>query len=89
MSKNIFDYEQNSKEDINTEQQKSVEDMIDYYQKFSQDDLVKELFKVASSEKEKGNLTREKLEEIKNTILPYLNQNQIDFFEKLIEKLNV
>lgn len=89
MSKNIFDYEQNSKEDINTEQQKSVEDMIDYYQNFSQDDLVKELFKVASSEKEKGNLTREKLEEIKNTILPYLNQNQIDFFEKLIEKLNV
>ena len=89
MSKNIFDYEQNSKEDINIEQQKSVEDMIDYYQKFSQDDLVKELFKVASSEKEKGNLTREKLEEIKNTILPYLNQNQIDFFEKLIEKLNV
>ena len=89
MSKNIFDYEQNSKEDINTEQQKSVEDMIDYYQNFSQDDLVKELFKVASSEKEKGNLTKEKLEEIKNTILPYLNQNQIDFFEKLIEKLNV
>ena len=89
MSKNIFDYEQNSKEDINTEQQKSVEEMIDYYQNFSQDDLVKELFKVASSEKEKGNLTREKLEEIKNTILPYLNQNQIDFFEKLIEKLNV
>ena len=89
MSKNIFDYEQNSKEDINTEQQKTVEDMIDYYQNFSQDDLVKELFKVASSEKEKGNLTKEKLEEIKNTILPYLNQNQIDFFEKLIEKLNV
>ncbi len=89
MSKNIFDYEQNSKEDINTEQQKSVEEMIDYYQNFSQDDLVKELFKVASSEKEKGNLTKEKLEEIKNTILPYLNQNQIDFFEKLIEKLNV
>ncbi len=89
MSKNIFDYEQNSKENIEGEKQKSVEDMIDYYQNFSQDELVKELFKVASSEKEKGNLTKEKLEEIKNTILPYLNQNQIDFFEKLIEKLNV
>ena len=40
-------------------------------------------------EKEKGTLTKERLDDIKATILPYLNENQIEFLDKLIEKLNV
>lgn len=90
MSKSIFDFVANednaSNEGIN---QKSAEKLYNQYKDYSQQELMQELFKVASSEKEKGTLTKEKLQGIRSTILPYLNDSQIDFLDKLIEKLNV
>ncbi len=97
MSKNIFDFE-NLEEKVSEEKsnfnkkantQKTAEELINHYQGYSQQDLIGELFKVAAIEKEKGTLTKERLDDIKATILPYLNENQIEFLDKLIEKLNV
>ena len=97
MPKNIFDFE-DAKEKVSEEKstanekpnpQKTAEELINHYQGYSQQDLIGELFKVASVEKEKGTLTKERLDDIKATILPYLNENQIAFLDKLIEKLNV
>ena len=97
MSKNIFDFE-NLEEKVSEEKsnfnkkvntQKTAEELINHYQGYSQQDLIGELFKVAAIEKEKGTLTKERLDDIKAIILPYLNENQIEFLDKLIEKLNV
>ena len=62
MSKSIFDFVPN--EDSNIEKEKidksKVESMYNHYKDYSQQDLMQELFRVASSEKEKGTLTKEK-----------------------------
>ena len=91
MPKSIFDYVPDE-EKISKAESKAPQDaekLIEHYKGFSQDELIKELFRVASSEKEKGTITKEKLQEIRLTIVPYLNDNQIEFLDKLIERLDV
>ena len=89
MSKNIFDYQQDKKPEVDENLKQCAEELVSHYQNFSQEELMQELFKVARNEKEKGVLTKEKLQEIKATITPYLNESQIEFLEQLIKKLNV
>ena len=92
MSKSIFDFVSNEDKDINKNEKidtKSAEKLVEHYKNFSQEELMKELFKVANSEKENGTLTKEKLQDIRSTIVPYLNDSQINFLDMLIEKLNV
>ncbi len=88
MAKNIFDYEENI-QNVPKQTQKNIEDMVEHYKGYSQDELMQELFSVASKEKQNGTLSKEKLDSIKSTLAPYLNASQIEFLEKLIEKLNV
>ena len=88
MARNIFDYN-DSEPKAEQKATQTAEELIEHYKGFSQEELIRELLSAAEKEKQNGTLSREKLENIKSTILPYLNQNQIEFLEKLIERLNV
>ncbi len=97
MSKNIFDFKPQTDaksceintRDISEETKRNAENLLKKYEGYNQAQLEEELFRVASSEKQKGALSKEKLENIKQTIMPYLSGNQIDFLDNLIEKLDV
>lgn len=92
MSKSIFDFvanDNNHNTKVDNVDTKSAEKLVEHYKKYSQEELMEELFKVANNEKENGTLTKEKLQDIRSNIIPYLNDSQIDFLDMLIEKLNV
>lgn len=64
-----------------------IEQQLSKYQNMSSSELQQELFKEASKQKQSGNLDAAKLEEIKSTLLPMLNQEQQQRLNSLIEML--
>ena len=63
------------KED-NPETVNNVEEQLKKYENLSQAELMQELIKESKKQKQNGNLDRDKMENIKSTLLPFLNSNQ-------------
>lgn len=63
------------KED-NPEVVNNVEEQLKKYENLSQAELMQEFIKESKKQKENGNLDRNKIENIKSTLLPFLNSNQ-------------
>ena len=63
------------KED-NPEAVNNVEEQLKKYENFSQAELMQEFIKESKKQKQNGNLDRDKMENIKSTLLPFLNSNQ-------------
>ena len=63
------------KED-NPETVNNVEEQIKKYENLSQAELMQEFIKESKKQKQNGNLDRDKMENIKSTLLPFLNSNQ-------------
>lgn len=89
MPRNIFEDSSKKEKTIDEKTKESAEDLIKKYQNFSQSELMAELIKTANEEKQNGNLDKEKLMNIKSTLTPYLNSNQLQFLERIMEKLDV
>ena len=70
-------------EDVgNTEK---LEEMIDKYSKYSNDKLLNEFMKLTLEKKKKGLLSNDELNALKSTLLPYLNNEQRENLNKVIE----
>ncbi|MCI5714982.1 MAG: hypothetical protein MR288_05140 [Firmicutes bacterium] len=63
------------KED-NPETVNNVEEQLKKYENLSQAELMQEFIKESKKQKQNGNLDRDKMENIKSTLLPFLNSNQ-------------
>lgn len=63
------------KED-NPETVNNVEEQLKKYENLSQAELMQEFIKESKKQKQNGNLDRDKMENIKSTLLPFLNGNQ-------------
>ena len=63
------------KED-NPAAENNVEEQLKKYENLSQAELMQEFIKESKKQKQNGNLDRDKMENIKSTLLPFLNSNQ-------------
>lgn len=63
------------------------EKLINKYKNKSESELYDELMKVASTQKAKGNLNKNQLDEIYNSLCPMLNKTEQDKLKKLIETI--
>ena len=63
------------KED-NPETVNNVEEQLKKYENLSQAELMQEFIKESKKQKQNGNLDRDTMENIKSTLLPFLNSNQ-------------
>ena len=63
------------KED-NPETVNNVEEQLKKYENLSQAELMQEFIKESKKQKQNGNLDRDKMENIKSTLLRFLNSNQ-------------
>ena len=67
---------------------KKLEEKINEYQKLSSNDLMQEFIKLTIEKKQNGELTKKELENIKHTILPYLNEDQKHSLENLLDMVD-
>lgn len=89
MPRNIFEDLSEEEKTMDEKTKGNAEDLIKKYQNYSQSELMAELIKTTNEEKQNGNLDKEKLMNIKSTLTPYLNSNQLQFLERIMEKLDV
>ena len=61
-----------------------LEEMISEYQKLSDNELMNEFMRLTLEKKRKGELDSRELNNVKNTILPFLNNEQKTHLEKII-----
>lgn len=88
-----MDFENFCKNNRNLDKAKQMENKVDInydelvnkYKNKSNSELYEELIKVASREKAKGNLSKEKLDNIYNTVSPMMNETEKENLKKLIE----
>ena len=73
--------EKNNKE----QGQEGVEELIDKYSKYSNDKLLNEVLKLTLEKKKKGDLGEGELSRLKETLAPYLNTEQKESLNKIIE----
>ena len=75
------------KED-NPETVNNVEEQLKKYENLSQAELMQEFIKESKKQKQNGNLDRDKMENIKSTLLPFLNSNQQQQLDYLMGIVN-
>ena len=75
-----------NKEDIKDNEQ--LEDMIDKYSAYSSDQLMSEFMKLTIEKKKRGELNKNELMSIKETIAPMLNAEQKSNLDKIINMVD-
>lgn len=63
----------------------SLENLINEYQKLSNDELLNEFMRMTIEKKKKGGLTQKELDNMKNTLMPFLNNEQKVALQKLLD----
>ncbi len=89
---NFSDYIKNNNENKNIKQntnkkldEQDLEKLIDKYSDMNSDALLQEFMRMTIEKKRRGELTNSELENIKKTMLPYLNENQKNSLAKMME----
>lgn len=89
---NFSDYIRNNNENKNIKQntnkkldEQDLEKLIDKYSDMNSDALLQEFMRMTIEKKRRGELTNSELENIKKTMLPYLNENQKNSLAKMME----
>jgi len=77
--------ENNSNNDKIKNENARYEDLINKYSEYSNDKLLSEFINLTMQRKRQGNLSDTELNNIKNMLLPYLNNEQKINLEKLID----
>ncbi len=65
-----------------------VNDLYNKYKNYSQDDLMKEFLSTAKSKIQNGELTHNKLQDTVSSLAPFLNENQKEYLNNLIRKID-
>ena len=65
-----------------------LETLINKYSKFSNSELMSEFMRMTYEKKMRGDLTTQELNNIKSTIVPFLNEEQKINLEKLINMVD-
>lgn len=85
----INNYESKKTEKTNTNKsnpsKEELQKMIDEYSSFSEDKLLKEFIKLTIEKKSKGELTEKDIIQMKSTIEPFLNSEQKQKLNDLIQ----
>ena len=76
---------QNHEEEVNDKVKKNIEDKVDYYSNFSNDELYNEFLKEVNKGKKNGTINKQKLNEIKETILPFLDNDKRKKLDELLK----
>lgn len=77
-----------TKEDIKNEINKeSIEEVYNKYSKLNNDALMNEFIKVSLERKKRGELSDSYFENIKNTLFPYLTEEQKIYYNNLVDKI--
>ena len=80
--------EQNKKTTSNDEKTKEYENILNRYKNMNQQDLMTSLFSEASKLKQQGKLDENSLNSLHAMLSPYLNTNQKEMLNSLINALN-
>lgn len=73
--------------DVDNKNSEHLEEMIDRYSKLSDNDLMEEFLRLTIEKKKQGKLNDGELEILKNTIIPYLSDNQKNSLENLLDMI--
>ena len=65
----------------------NAQDVFNKYSGYSQSELMQEFLNQTAIQKQKGTLSPEKLDEIKDVLLPYLNNNQRETLEQILNRI--
>ncbi len=74
--------------DENVEKSASLQEMIDKYKNMNSGELMSNLLSEASKLKGEGKLNADSLSNLKNTLTPFLNSEQIEMLNSLINAIN-
>lgn len=100
MVKNIFDYADEHIENKQTNEQikeqvqnqgldyEKLQQTFNKYQSMPQDQIVQEFLSMAKQQKSSGQLNKQNLDQISNTLSPFLNNQQKEFLDTLIHKID-
>ncbi len=72
----------------NKEQANQYEEIINKYKNMNQSDLMTNLFSEASKLKSEGKLNSESLNSLKSTLSPFLNTEQQEMLNNLVNAIN-
>ncbi len=72
----------------NAEKSSSLQELIDKYKNMDSSELMSNLLGEASRLKSEGKLNADALSNLKNTLTPFLNSNQIEMLNSLINAIN-
>ena len=78
----LDDFKQN-----NSQQYNELNEIINKYSNMSQNQIFNEFIKVAEQKKQDGTLTLEYINNIRNTLFPYLTDEQKNIFNNLVNYL--
>lgn len=68
--------------------EEDISKIIDKYSTYSQDDLMKEFLQETERKKENGELDAEQLNGVKNILMPYLSEPQVERLNQLLDMVN-
>lgn len=100
MVKNIFDYADEHIENKQTNEQikeqvqnqgldyEKLQQTFNKYQSMPQDQIVQEFLSMAKQQKSSGQLNKQNLDQISSTLSPFLNNQQKEFLDTLIHKID-
>lgn len=69
----------------NVSDENDINDMINKYSTYSSNELINEFIKLTIEKKRRGELSGGEIDAIRNTIIPYLNSEQVVELDKLLQ----
>lgn len=90
MANKFSDYTKNYSQQNKCEEKsskESIEELYNRYSKYDNQSLLDEFLKLSIERKRKGELTDEYFQNLKNTLSPYLTDEQKDYYDNLVDKI--
>lgn len=76
--------DKNAEIKINQKEQQDISNLMDKYSKLSGEELMEEFVKESAKKKENGELSADNIDKIKTVLTPYLNDEQVDKLNNLL-----
>ncbi len=88
MPRDLKSFANENKDKVNTGDTKNIEDLINKYKDMNQNELISNLFSEASKLRAQGKLDSASLNNMKNTLYPFLNPQQKEMLDGLVNAIN-
>ena len=88
MPRDLKQFADENKNKVNSNDTKNYEDLINKYKDMNQNQLMQNLFSEASKLKQQGKLDSASLNNMKNTLYPFLNDQQKEMLNNLVNAIN-